>query len=108
MSKFRFNITDHEGNVVAQTDWVEEARPLDAPQALFKVREQYGGDLRYRVEREGLANKPNKVTYTRYAIKVGDTVNYSRLLKADEKDAALVEIRQLYPGADITAQEVTQ
>ena len=108
MSKFRFNITNHDGKVVAQTDWVEERRPSDAPEALGKVRQQYGDDLRYRVEREGLVNKPNKVTYTRYAIKVGDTVNYSRLLKADEKDAALVEIHQLFPGADITAQEVTQ
>jgi C-terminal processing protease CtpA/Prc len=87
---------------------MDEQRSTDAHQALLKVREQYGGDLRYRIEREGLENKPNKMTYTRYAIKIGDVVNYSRLLKADEKDAALVEIKQLFPGADITAQEVTQ
>ena len=112
MSKFRFLITDKDGNQVATTEWTDEFRNGDAPQALIQVRQQYGGDLRYRIEREGLENKPNPITYTRYVIKTttnhGDALNYSRLLRAEEKEAALAEIRQLFPGAEISAQEVTQ
>ena len=112
MSKFRFIVTKDDGTPVATTDWVEEFRNGDAPQALVQFKQQYGTDLRYRIEREGLENKPNPVTYTRYIIKTasshGDALNYSRLLRADEKEKALAEIQQLFPGAQISAQEVTQ
>ena len=108
MTRFRFIVLDKDNKEVAVTEWYDEPSRGAAPQKLMEVKRQYGADLRYRVEREGLENSPNKQEYTRFKVQMKDAVNYSRLLTADQVDHARSEIQQLFPGATLTEERVVQ
>src|SRR5512147_2658372 len=98
MSKFRFQILNHDNQPVGVTEWYDEPSRGAAPQKLLDVKAQYGWDLRYRIEREGLENKPNKQEYTRFKVIQKDTIAYSRLFQDAEAETVRQSIETLFPG----------
>lgn len=108
MSKFRFLILNDKNDQVGVTEWFDEPNRGVAPQKLLEVKAQYGFDLRYRIEREGLENKPNKQEFTRFRIVQKDTIAYSRLFQDAEADTVRQSVQTLFPGATVTEEKVLQ
>src|SRR5712671_3965254 len=105
MNRIRFSAVDGS-KLVAQTDWLPEHTPLDAPNALAAFRKQLDGDYSYLIERTGDSKVPNPTGECRFRIKQGEDIYYSRLVQAHEKDAVLAEIRAAHPKAEITEEVI--
>ena len=100
MNNIRFSVYDGDW-IIFQSDWEPETTASCAPNLLAKVRKRFDGDYAYRIERTGDSKEPNRVPMYRFRIKMGETLMYSRLFTETEKDAALAEIKEQYPKAEV-------
>ncbi len=100
MNQIRFSVYDGDW-IIFQSDWEPETTASCAPNLLAKVRKRFDGDYAYRIERTGDSKEPNKVPMYRYRIKTGELLMYSALFTEAQKDAALAQIKELYPTADV-------
>lgn len=106
MSRVRFHIAG-----APSTEWEEEqimSGLKGVPTAVARVTElrRLYPDAAISVEREGDSRKPNRIPMWRYKIKVKDDVHYSRPLVESEKDKALTEIREMFPKAEISEEQI--
>jgi hypothetical protein len=97
----RFNAYDND-ILVAQSPWTPEHGKDDALRLLTQFRAQHS-DLAYRIERTGDSKVPNLRQLTRFQIKVGDDLYYSREFEEHEVGTQFAAIRERWPNADITA-----
>ena len=106
MSRVRFHVAG-----APSTAWEEEVLTSalkGIPTAVARVTELRRAypDAPISVEREGDNRKPNRIPMWRYKIKVKDDVHYSRPLLEGEKEKALVEIREMFPKAEISEEKI--
>ena len=114
--KFRFNITDENGDSVHSTDWVEEQVGQGMHHALDVlnvVRQQFPG-LRYSIERTDVPPPPKEQLF-RYDVAVKDAripvvdndgthyrkvtngVIHTRSFTEAEREKVIAEVRALAP-----------
>lgn len=101
MNQIRFSAYDG-GTLVAQTEWSPEQTKDCALNLLTEFRKQHGG-LAYRIERTGDSKAPNLRRLTRFQIKDGEDIYYSREFEQHEVDEQFARIREKYPNAEIIA-----
>jgi hypothetical protein len=100
MNMIRFSA--HADDVlIAQSDWVAERTKDDAPNLLASFRRRHP-NLAYRIERTGNSKVPNLRQLTRFQIKVGEDLYYSREFEEREVDAQLAAIKERWPNAEIS------
>lgn len=100
MNQVRFHVYDGE-NLIHTSDWADESTRVDAGNALAEVRQRMGGNFAYRIERTGDSKTPNHVPMTRFKIKVGESLLYSKILNETERESALKDIKDKFPNAEI-------
>ena len=101
MNMVRFTAV-RDNQVLGKTAWTPEPHRNSALELLTEFRKQYG-DASYLIERQGDSKVPNLRKLTRFQIKDGEDVYYSREFEEQEVDARLAEIRAKWPQAEITA-----
>lgn len=101
MNQIRF-LAYNGDEKVAESDWLPETTRNCAPNALTTFRKLHP-NMSYRIERTGDSKTPNLRQLTRFQIKDGDDLYYSREFEASEIDEQLAAIRKKWPKAEITA-----
>lgn len=100
-NQIRFSAYSGE-SLVAQSVWTAERTNDCALNALTEFRKQHP-NLAYRVERTGDSKQPNLRTLTRFQIRDGDDLYYSREFDENEVAEQFAKIREKYPKAEIIA-----
>ena len=108
MSQLRFHIS--KGNKVTTTNWEPETVKVGpgstAAARATALRAEHGPEAAIMIERRGDDRTPNPLNQFRCRIKVGDILYYSRVYGEREREAIMAVIKNDYPKAEISEEQI--